>query len=40
MARAINITYAVDSPYPDAEDAMDRELAALPNDALKVLYCD
>ena len=37
---AINITYAVDSPYPGEEEAMDRELAALPNDALKILYCD
>ena len=37
---AINIPYAIESLYAGAEDAMDRELAALPHDALKVLYCD
>ncbi len=37
---AFNITDAVGSPYPGAEDEMDRQLAALPNDTLKVLYCD
>jgi hypothetical protein len=37
---AINIHYAIDSPYPGAEEAMDKELSALPNDVLKVLYCN
>ena len=37
---AINIANAVDSPYPDAETTMEKELAALPDDTLKVLYCD
>lgn len=37
---AINITDAVDSPFPDAEAAMEAELAAVPDDVLKVLYCD
>jgi len=37
---ATNITYAIDSPFPGAESAMDAKLAALPNDTLKVLYCD
>jgi hypothetical protein len=40
LAGALNITYSVDSPYPGAEEEMDRELARLPNDALKVFYCD
>ena len=40
LAGAINITNAVDSPYPDAETTMEKELATLPDDALKVLYCD
>jgi len=37
---AINITYAVDSPYPGTEEEMDSELSTLPNDTLKILYCD
>jgi hypothetical protein len=37
---SINIHYASDSPYPGAEEAMDKELSALPNDVLKVLYCN
>ncbi len=37
---AINITNAVDSPCPDAEATMEKELAALPDDTLKILYCD
>jgi hypothetical protein len=40
LAGAINIPYAVNSLFPGAEEAMDRELARLPNDALKVFYCD
>jgi hypothetical protein len=40
LAGAINITYSINSPYPGAEEEMDRELARLPNDALKVFYCD
>jgi hypothetical protein len=40
LAGAINITYSVNSPYPGAEEEMDRDLARLPNDALKVFYCD
>jgi rhodanese-related sulfurtransferase len=37
---AISIRYAINSPYPGEEDEMDRKLAALPNDTMKVLYCD
>lgn len=37
---AVNITNAVDSPYPDAEATMEKQLAALPDDTLKILYCD
>ena len=40
LAGAINITYAVDSPYPGTEEEMDSELSTLPNDTLKILYCD
>jgi hypothetical protein len=40
LTAAINITYAIDSPYPGAEEGMDKQLATLPNDAMKVLYCD
>ena len=40
LSGAINIPYAIGSPYPDAEEEMDRQLAALPDDALKVFYCD
>ena len=37
---AINIHYAIDSAIPGAEEKMDRELEALPNEVLKVLYCN
>jgi len=37
---SINIHYAINSPSPGAEEAMDKELSALPNDVLKVLYCN
>ena len=37
---SINIHYAINSPNPGAEEAMDKELLALPNDVLKVLYCN
>ena len=37
---SINIHYAINSPIPGAEEAMDKELSALPNDVLKVLYCN
>jgi rhodanese-related sulfurtransferase len=40
LPEATNIHYAIDSPFPGEEEAMDRELAALPDDALKVLYCN
>jgi hypothetical protein len=40
LAGALNITYSIDSPYPGAEEEMDRELARLPKDVLKVFYCD
>ncbi len=37
---AVNIADAVDSPFPDAESAMQAKLASLPAEGLKVLYCD
>jgi hypothetical protein len=37
---SINIHYAIDSPDPGAEEEMNKELSALPNDVLKVLYCN
>ena len=37
---AISIRYAINSPYPGEEEEMDGKLAALPNDKMKVLYCD
>ncbi len=40
LAGAINITYSVNSPFPGAEEQMDRDLSRLPNDSLKVFYCD
>ncbi len=40
LAGSINIHYAINSPIPGAEEAMDKELLALPNDVLKVLYCN
>ena len=40
LAGSINIHYAINSPIPGAEEAMDKELSALPNDVLKVLYCN
>ena len=40
LAGAFNITYSIDSPYAGAEEDMDRKLVALPDDVLKVFYCD
>ncbi len=37
---SMNIHYAINSPVPGAEEAMDKELLALPKDVLKVLYCN
>jgi hypothetical protein len=40
LPAATNISYAIDSPFPGAEEEMDLKLAALSDDALKVFYCD
>ncbi len=40
LAGAFSITDAIDSPYSGAEEEMDQKLAALPDDVLKVFYCD
>jgi len=40
LAGAVSIRYAVNSPFPGEEDAMETALAALPDHVLKVLYCD
>jgi hypothetical protein len=40
LAGASNISFAIRSPFPGAEEDMDRKLARLPKNTLKILYCD